>query len=520
MSIFSNFKSLFFPTKANLGEEVEKLFTVLSSLTQEKEVREDFLFKLKHIRSSKTPIEGSVRLFLDWEDYLQNKRASITSEGESERNRIHLEIQKQINVDKLPIELQSIFRDKDLQKFYLAEVFLKAVFLYVSENLGIVTTRSILSSVLEGTSTPITVSENGFDFSKLNELLLDSGTSYSLEKHFSTFKVFLEVISEELETSLGKDITKELFSRIYVAMQKMYDVELVSEILPFLPDRLLSMDEWLSMLSKTELENRVREKTKELEGLNEELEKRVAERTEELKKAFDDLQELDRRKSEFIFLVGHQMRTPIVAVKWALRTLRDGDAGELPAKALSIITEAYRANESMNRTVNEILLADDIINNKIKFEIEKTSINDIIQRVIEESKDEISARQVMVNFTAKDELFVLLDKVKAPVIFSALLDNAIRYSSPQSIISISLEDKKESIEIVIEDKGIGIPKEVFERIGERFFRADNALRQNTYGSGLGIYITKKVIEGVAGTLKIQSEEGKGTKVIITLKKAK
>lgn len=515
----SSFFDLVIGKKQSFDEEVLKLFTALASLTQEKGVREDFLYKQKSAGYTKDPLGSAVRLYLDWEGYLQDKRDSVLSIEDSEKKSIRSEIEKQIDIQKLPIEFQSIFRDRDLQKFYLAEVFLKSVFIYVSENLGLVTTRSILNSILEGTSTPITVSETGFDFSKLNEELLSSGTSYSLEKHFSTFKVFLEVISEELETSLGKDITKELFSRIYISMQKMYDVELVSKILPFLPDRLLSMDEWLSMLSKTELENRVREKTKELEGLNKELEQRVAERTEELKKAFEDLQELDRRKSEFIFLVGHQMRTPIVAVKWALRTLRDGDAGELPAKALSIITEAYRANESMNRTVNEILLADDIINNKIKFEIEKTAINDIIERVIEESKDEIAAREVMVNFTAKDKVFVQIDKVKAPVVFAALLDNAIRYSSPQSIITISLKEEKDIVTVYIEDKGIGIPKEVFERIGERFFRADNALRQNTYGSGLGIYITKKVIEGVSGTLQIQSEEGKGTKVIITLKKA-
>ncbi len=515
----NRFFDLVIGKKQSFDEEVLKLFTALASLTQEKGVREDFLYKQKSAGYTKDPLGSAVRLYLDWEGYLQDKRDSVLSTEDSEKKSIRSEIEKQIDIQKLPIEFQSIFRDRDLQKFYLAEVFLKSVFIYVSENLGLVTTRSILNSILEGTSTPITVSETGFDFSKLNEELLSSGTSYSLEKHFSTFKVFLEVISEELETSLGKDITKELFSRIYISMQKMYDVELVSKILPFLPDRLLSMDEWLSMLSKTELENRVREKTKELEGLNKELEQRVAERTEELKKAFEDLQELDRRKSEFIFLVGHQMRTPIVAVKWALRTLRDGDAGELPAKALSIITEAYRANESMNRTVNEILLADDIINNKIKFEIEKTAINDIIERVIEESKDEIAAREVMVNFTAKDKVFVQIDKVKAPVVFAALLDNAIRYSSPQSIITISLKEEKDIVTVYIEDKGIGIPKEVFERIGERFFRADNALRQNTYGSGLGIYITKKVIEGVSGTLQIQSEEGKGTKVIITLKKA-
>ena len=110
--------------------------------------------------------------------------------------------------------------------------------------------------------------------------------------------------------------------------------------------------------------------------------------------------------------------------------------------------------------------------------------------------------------------------MKIPVVFSALLDNAIRYSPPESIVIVSAEEQGKDIVVKIEDKGIGIPKNVTERIGERFFRADNALRQNTYGSGLGIYITKKVVEGVSGGLELQSEEGKGTKIIIILKKAK
>ena len=500
------------------NKELEKIFDILGSLTVDKNVRDDFLYKFNHLKSYRNAdIFMFARLYLDWEDYLLTKH-TLGSSDLLTTNTIRKKVSLSTNLHSIDIAFSLIFEKEKLQFAYLSELFLYFISKYIIDNLGIETLININETVaINNISKKISINKEGFDFVEFNEEISNS-PEYGIQQTVALFKIFFEIFSERIEVSFGKDITKTLFNDVYAKLHKIYNSDLISKILVVIPERVLNLDEWLSMLSKSELEERVREKTTELEDIASSLEKKVEDRTQELRVAYNELKELDKRKSEFIFLVGHQMRTPLVAVKWALSMLKSGDAGEITPEQKKIVENAYAANESMNNVVNEILAADDIMNNKSNYSIIKADVIPIIEKVIGNMTD--IANQRGINFETRflSSSIAMVDPDKFSQVLSAIIDNAVRYSSPQSKVFVEYLDNVDGVSIVIRDTGIGISEDVKNRIGERFFRADNALRQNTYGSGLGLYIAKRTIEAFGGELIIEGKEGKGTTVTIILKK--
>ncbi|MDQ5950334.1 MAG: hypothetical protein QG585_276 [Patescibacteria group bacterium] len=523
MKFIKSISSLFSLEKNNTHKnlEIEKVFSVLKELTTESGVRDDFSYRLETISSHGNKNEAYVKLYLDWENYLIN-RHSIEKAGELTADSLRRKIRDSVNKDVLEREIYVIF-GTDKERFaYLAESFLNEIAGYVSSNLGDQALVDIYKVIIKDNETSsVLIKEGSFDFEEFNRAFL-SDPSYSEEKLISIFRVLFEVLSERIEVSFGAAITKKLFNDVFSKLQNFYSTEFVSDVIKIIPERVLSLDEWLSKLSKGELEARVKEKTTELEGLTSDLEKKVNDRTEELRKAYEELKKLDQKKSEFIYLIAHQMRTPLVSIKWGLSMLKDGDAGKISEDQKKIVTDAYNANERMNKTINEILLADDIMGGELKFEKSPFDVILVLKKVIEELEEVAKITSIKIEFKdIPESKLVLGDKDKIKMAFLSVVDNAIRYSPPDGVVTVSSKVSEGGLfAIEIKDRGIGIPKESFSRVGERFYRADNALKQNTYGTGLGLFIVKNVVEGSGGVFKMESDEGQGTKVSIILKESK
>jgi two-component system sensor histidine kinase VicK len=141
----------------------------------------------------------------------------------------------------------------------------------------------------------------------------------------------------------------------------------------------------------------------------------------------------------------------------------------------------------------------------------------ICQSVIDSYKEEIGKKNLKFEFEKPKELpKVRVDIEKISLAIQNLLENAILYNLPGGKIEISLKLKENKIEFSIKDTGIGIPKELQRRVFTKFFRAPNAMRIETEGSGLGLFITKNIIEAHGGEIWFESEEGKGTTFYFTL----
>ncbi|MDP2864218.1 MAG: ATP-binding protein [bacterium] len=227
---------------------------------------------------------------------------------------------------------------------------------------------------------------------------------------------------------------------------------------------------------------------------------------------------IERMKTEFVSIAAHQLRTPLSAIKWALRMLLDGDLGGITVEQKNFIEKTYGSNERMIALINDLLSVARIEEGKYLHKPILTDIELVVKFVIDSFKEEIKRKKLKFEFkkTEKKLPLVLIDVEKIRLAIQNLLDNAIRYTHFDGKVTVSLKRVKKEIEVSIKDTGVGIPKDQQERIFTKFFRAANVMRMETDGSGLGLFITKNIIEAHGGKIWFESEENNGSTFHFTL----
>ena len=226
---------------------------------------------------------------------------------------------------------------------------------------------------------------------------------------------------------------------------------------------------------------------------------------------------IEKMKTEFVSISAHQLRTPLSAIKWTLKMFLDGDLGKLTKEQREFLEKTYKSNERMINLINDLLDVTRIEEGRYLYRPVLTDIVPICQSVIDLYKEEIEKRNLKFKFKKPKELpKVRVDIEKISLAIQNLLENAIRYNKTGGEIEIVLKEKKKEIEFSIRDTGIGIPKDQQNRVFTKFFRGSNAIRIETEGSGLGLFITKNIIEAHGGEIWFESEEGKGTTFYFTL----
>ena len=226
---------------------------------------------------------------------------------------------------------------------------------------------------------------------------------------------------------------------------------------------------------------------------------------------------IERMKTEFVSISAHQLRTPLSAIKWTLKMFLDGDLGKITKEQREFLEKTYKSNERMINLINDLLNVTRIEEGRYLYRPVLADIVPICQSVIDSYKEEIEKKNLKFEFKKPKELpKVRVDIEKISLAIQNLLENAILYNLPGGKVEISLKLKENKIEFSIRDTGIGIPKDQQKRVFTKFFRAPNAMRMETEGSGLGLFITKNIIEAHGGEIWFESEEGKGTTFYFTL----
>jgi len=221
--------------------------------------------------------------------------------------------------------------------------------------------------------------------------------------------------------------------------------------------------------------------------------------------------EIDRAKTEFVSLASHQLRTPLTAIKWYLEMLLEGGAGKLNKEQTDYAGQVYSSNERMIDLVNALLNVSRIEMGTFAIEPKEADIIKIAKEAIGEISQEI--KQKNLKFSEKYDKMpdkIMLDKNLMDVVIQNLLTNAIRYTLPGGKISFAVKRQGENILVAVADTGIGIPRRQQDQIFQKLFRADNARVQDTSGTGLGLYITKAIVDKSGGKIWFESKEGKGS----------
>jgi len=221
---------------------------------------------------------------------------------------------------------------------------------------------------------------------------------------------------------------------------------------------------------------------------------------------------IEQMKTEFVSLAAHQLRTPLSAIKWTLKMILDGDLGEMTKEQKDFLEKSYVSNERMINLINDLLNVTRIEEGRYLYSPEPVQLEDLTEETIKNYKEEIERKNIKFHFEKpKNKIPALkLDAEKIKLTISNLLDNAVKYTLPGGKIDVSLKSDKEKATFLIKDSGIGIPEDQQKRLFNKFFRGANALRIETDGSGLGLFIAKNIIEAHKGKIGFESEEDKGS----------
>lgn len=237
---------------------------------------------------------------------------------------------------------------------------------------------------------------------------------------------------------------------------------------------------------------------------------------EEDLRIIEELRAIDRMKSEFITIAGHQLRTPLSGMRWTMNLLLGGELGPLSADQKSFVQKAYETNNRMIGIVNDLLSADHITSNKLKYIFKPSDLGELIDRILPEMQAAAELKGVSIAADTKGLPKISADASKISVVLENLLENAVKYSKKGGVVRIRAAKKDKMLEVSVIDTGIGIPKEEQQRIFERFYRAANAIRVEPNGSGLGLYIVKSIVEKHGGKIGFDSKEDAGSAFWFTL----
>ncbi|MFH1643288.1 MAG: ATP-binding protein [Patescibacteria group bacterium] len=231
---------------------------------------------------------------------------------------------------------------------------------------------------------------------------------------------------------------------------------------------------------------------------------------------------IEKMKTEFVSIAAHQLRTPLSAIKWTLRMFLDGDLGKVSKEQKGFLEKTYQSNERMISLINDLLNVSRIEEGRYVYRLDTVDIAKMTQILINAQKVNAEKRGIQLEYDMpkKKSPKIKVDEEKIGLAIQNLIDNAIRYTPKGGKVSVFLKNKKEGLEISVKDSGIGIPEDQQKRIFTKFFRATNAMKIDTEGSGLGLFIVKNIIDAHKGKVSFKSEKNKGTIFSIVLPKEK
>jgi PAS domain S-box-containing protein len=234
---------------------------------------------------------------------------------------------------------------------------------------------------------------------------------------------------------------------------------------------------------------------------------------------FQDMTEdrqIDYMKSEFITLASHQLRTPLSAVRWNLELFGDATT-KLTEDEKAYIVEIEQSSRRMAKVLDELLHAARLEEGGYAYEKQDVNLTAVLQRIVDENAIVAQASGVtLVPEFAKLSIQASTDPILLEIIIQNLIGNAIKYSEKGSNVEFTMEQSGDFVLIHVIDHGFGIPVHEQKRVFEKFFRAHNVRQKDTDGTGLGLYISKRALESLGGTISFVSAEGKGSTFTVKL----
>ena len=255
------------------------------------------------------------------------------------------------------------------------------------------------------------------------------------------------------------------------------------------------------------LENAIK-KNEELEYVN-----------DRLMAALDNIRNLDQLKNDFISSVSHEIRTPLTSISGALRLVQGGITGKVSEKAKNLLEIAIRNSNRLMLLLNDILDIQKIESGKMVFKFQHYNLLSLVKQAIEINSALTEKYNTKIQLQTNNiDCIVNVDPDRLLQVFTNLLSNATKFSPDNGVVTVRVRVKKLSVRVSVIDEGPGIPDKFRATIYDRFSQTTATSHKQKEGTGLGLYITKNIVEKLNGKIDFKSRPGQGTTFFIELPK--
>lgn len=216
-------------------------------------------------------------------------------------------------------------------------------------------------------------------------------------------------------------------------------------------------------------------------------------------------------------LITHQLREPLTNIKWALSILINEEVGSISSEQRDVIKKAYESNERALKLIDLMLKADRVDSDEFDVYPVESDIVEIVRKSVEELRPLAEQKKISIDFIADHARtpLVPVDSSHIEESFVNLIENAIHYTNEGGKVKVEIRSDADAVVVSVFDTGIGIPVEDESKIFTRFFRAKNAIESGVHGSGLGLFIVKRIVEKHGGKIWFESKEGHGSTFFVS-----
>jgi len=236
------------------------------------------------------------------------------------------------------------------------------------------------------------------------------------------------------------------------------------------------------------------------------------------------LKELDRLKSAFLATVSHELRTPLTSIIGYSEMLSEGLAGSLNTEQQDYVRTIMDKGETLLRLITSILDISQIEAGKVRLTFDSADVIEIVESSVSSVRPQAQKKSVKLEVrTPAQRPRATLDRDKMKQVVVNLLANAVKFTPKEGRVSVTLSEVTQQAElgapgyrIVVEDSGVGIPQDQFDKIFESFYQVDSSSTREFGGAGLGLAIVKSFVEGHGGVVRVSSETGHGARFTVIL----
>ncbi len=248
-----------------------------------------------------------------------------------------------------------------------------------------------------------------------------------------------------------------------------------------------------------------------IQTFNTTLNHKVREATAELRQSNAKLRKLDEVKDDFISMASHQLRTPLTSVRGYLSMILEGDMGKISENQRRILSEAYISSKRMAFLISDFLDVSRLQTGKFELQKSPTRLDEVLQSEISQLEIAASARDIKLSYSPPATLPEMsCDKNKLRQVMMNMIDNAIFYSHAGGSVEIELHQQRGNVYFTVRDHGIGVPRTEQMKLFGKFFRGSNARKVRPDGTGIGLYMARKVVLAHGGSIIFESKENKGS----------